>query len=110
MPQFLKKVLGRGAYSPEEVTEVEKTYFAICSELGIAPDDERSRTTIAYAVIEQIHNGRIEQEAVIETVQERLAPFGSLQRAARVGNRPSSSTRTNPMMGPSRAARSDSAR
>jgi hypothetical protein len=48
---------------------IENAYQAICSELQIAPDAEVLRTTIAIAVIEQIHNGDLDHETIISAVK-----------------------------------------
>jgi hypothetical protein len=73
MPEFLKRVLTKGTYTPEEQAGIENAYQAICSELEIAPDAEALRTTIAIVVIEQIHNGNLDHATLVSSVRARLA-------------------------------------
>lgn len=73
MPEFLKRVLANGTYTPEEQAAIDKAYHAVCSELAIEPDAGALRTTIALAVIEQIHNSNLDHATIVSAVKRRLA-------------------------------------
>lgn len=75
MPRYLKKVLADGAYTPEELAEIEQAYLAVCAELGIASDNAAWRTVVAFAVLEQAHKGNVDHVTIIEAVKQRLAPM-----------------------------------
>jgi hypothetical protein len=72
MPKILESILADGTYTPEELTEIQAAYLIICSDLGVAADDETSRETVAEAVIEEVHGGADDRIAIVDAVKARL--------------------------------------
>jgi hypothetical protein len=72
MPDCLSELHDSGLIGPVALAAIHLNYMAICSELGVSPEDAATHQIIARTVIELHRKGQTDIPRCLDRVRKRL--------------------------------------